>query len=359
MTLRTPLHALHVELDARMVDFAGWSMPVSYPLGLMGEHAAAREAAALFDVSHMCQVELRGQDLAAALERLVPSDIAGLEPGNARYTLFTDDQGGILDDLIVTNAGDHLYVVVNAARRDHDLGHLRTGLPGIEVTERDDLALLALQGPAAEKALATLTPDGTALSFMTSATTTIMGQPARVSRLGYTGEDGYEISVPAEIAERVARHLIDLSPVEPAGLGARDTLRMEAGLSLYGQDIDTTTTPLEAGLGFTIPKRRRAAMDFPGAAAALAPPTRKLVGIRPTGRAPARGGTPVAASGTDAQIGSVTSGGFSPTLGVPISIGYVAIDHAKPGTLVDLIIRGKPAPAQVCALPFVPHTYKR
>ncbi|NNU80954.1 glycine cleavage system aminomethyltransferase GcvT [Halovulum dunhuangense] len=363
MTQRTPLYELHLELGARMVAFAGWEMPVSYPLGVMGEHAAARGKAALFDVSHMAQVELRGDGAARALEALVPASIAALPEGKARYTFFTDAQGGILDDLIVSNAGDHLYMVVNAARRDHDIPYMRANVPApIEIIERTDLALIALQGPLAEGIMAPLVPQAAALKFMETCTATLDGVALRVSRLGYTGEDGYEISVPAGQAAALARRLLAHEGVEPAGLGARDSLRLEAGLCLYGNDIDATTSPIEAGLGWAIQKRRREEGGFPGAGRILREiadgPARKLVGLRPEGRAPARAGTEVA----DADgriIGHVTSGGFGPTLGGPVSMGYVETGHAAPGTPISLIVRGKALPGHVASLPFVPHTYKR
>ncbi len=359
---QTPLSALHRELGAKMVEFAGWDMPVSYPAGVMAEHKAAREGAALFDVSHMCQAELRGDGAATALEALVPASIAPLPEGKARYTYFTDEAGGILDDLIATNAGDHIFLVVNAARREHDLGHLRAGLtPDVEVIERTDLALIALQGPGAEAMLAPLAAEAATLTFMQSATAEIDGAPVRISRLGYTGEDGYEISVPADVAEALARRLLEAG-AEPAGLGARDSLRLEAGLPLYGNDIDTTTSPVEAGLAWAIQKRRREAADFPGADRILREleqgPARRLVGIAPEGRAPARAGTEIQ-DDTGAMIGTVTSGGFGPTVGGPVSMGYVAAAQAGPDTPVTLKIRGKAHPAKVCALPFVPHRYKR
>lgn len=358
---RTPLYDLHAELGAKIVDFAGWAMPVQYPMGILGEHAQCRARAALFDVSHMGQVELRGDGAAAALERLVPSALTGLKPGKARYTAFTNDAGGIRDDLIVSNAGDHLFVVVNAAMRDQDIGHMSAHLGGIELRELDDRALVAVQGPAAEAVVATLAPAAADLRFMETAELALMDAPCRVSRLGYTGEDGYEISMPAERADAIARALLEHPDCAPAGLGARDSLRMEAGLCLYGSDIDETTSPIEAGIGWIIQKRRREEGGFPGAERILRElaegPARRLVGLQPVGRAPARPGVEIAAGGE--VIGQVTSGGFSPTLGGPISMGYVAATHAEPGTEVDLMIRGKANPARVAALPFVTQNYKR
>lgn len=357
----TPLHPLHLELGAKMVPFAGWEMPVQYPTGIMAEHAACRTRAALFDVSHMCQLAITGADPASALERLVPGGLTSLEPGQARYTQLTTPDGGIYDDLIVTQAGDHLYVVVNASMAAQDTELLREGLTDCAIRVIEDHALIALQGPEAEALLAVLIPAAADLTFMRSSTTTWNGHALRLSRLGYTGEDGFEISVPGEAAEPLARALIDAGAV-PAGLGARDTLRMEAGLPLYGQDIDRTTSPIEAGLGFSIPKRRRAEGGYPGAARlateAATGPARKLVGLRPEGRAPVRAGVDIVTP-DGAPLGQVTSGGFSPTLQAPISIGYVQADHAEAGTPIHVMLRGKPVPAMVTPLPFVPHRYKR
>lgn len=360
---RTPLHDLHRELGARLVPFAGWEMPVQYPAGILAEHQHGRAAAALFDVSHMGQVRLDGADAAIALERLVPADIQGLKPGRARYTQFTDGQGGILDDLIVSNAGDHLFLVVNAGCRDADLDHLRGALePAVRVTELADRALLALQGPAAATVLARLAPPAAELPFMGTAEMDLSGVPCRVSRLGYTGEDGYEISVPAADAMPLARTLLAQPEVKPAGLGARDSLRLEAGLPLYGHEIDTSTTPVEAGLAWSIQKRRRQEGGFAGAEVILRQlaegTTRRLVGIRPEGRAPAREGSEIQ-DANGRTIGKVTSGGFGPSLGAPVAMGYVETEHAEPGRELSLIVRGKPLPARVAALPFVPRRYHR
>jgi aminomethyltransferase len=359
---RTPLHDLHVELGGKIVDFAGWAMPVQYPAGIMVEHNACRTKAALFDVSHMGQVELQGEAAAAELERLVPSAMVGLAPGKARYTMFTNQNGGILDDLIVSNAGDHLFVVVNASMRDQDIAHMRANLAGVRVVERSDLALVAVQGPKAEMVVASLAPAAANLRFMETAKADLAGIPCRISRLGYTGEDGYEISMPASEAEKVARALLAHEDCEPAGLGARDSLRLEAGLCLYGNDIDTRTSPVEAQLNWAIQKRRREEAGFPGEERILrelaSGPARKLVGLLPEGRAPARQSTQtVDAAG--AVIGEVTSGGFGPTVGGPVSLGYVLASHAAPDTPVSLVIRGNPVPARVVSLPFVPHNYKR
>jgi aminomethyltransferase len=362
---KTPLHDLHQRLGGRIVDFAGWALPVQYPAGIIAEHKACRESAALFDVSHMGQVTLRDargpEHAARALETLVPGGIASLKPGEARYTQFTSAEGGVLDDLIVSHAGNHLFLVVNASRADHDFALLKTLEHSGLAVDRLDRALIALQGPAAEAALAHLVPEAAALTFMRTTEAQWDGAEIRISRLGYTGEDGFEISVPTRKAEAFAEALLKDARVTPAGLGARDTLRLEAGLPLYGHELDETTSPVEAGLTFSIPKRRREAADFPGAARILRElahgPARKLVGIRPDGAAPAREGTEVHADGR--LIGRVVSGGFGPTVGGPVALAYVEPAHAAPDTPVDLMIRGAARPARVAALPFVPHRYKR
>ncbi len=357
-----------------MVPFAGWSLPVQYtptgPLaarcrgGIIAEHLHCREQAALFDVSHMGQALLTGWNAAAALEQLVPGDIAGLRPGRQRYTLLLNEAGGIRDDMMVARlAEDRLFLVVNASRREGDLAHLATSLPsGPRLTEIEDRALLALQGPKAAAALARLCPVAPGLPFLGIAETLVDGHPCLVSRSGYTGEDGFEISVPVEHAEALAGRLLDQPEVAPAGLGARDSLRLEAGLCLSGNDIDELTTPIEAGLGWVIGKRRRTAWDFPGAAAIRDQVEhgfpRLRVGIRPEGRAIARAGNDIVADDGTAA-GTVTSGGFSPSLSAPIAMGYVRRDLAAPGKSVHLMIRGKPLPATVAALPFVPHRYAR
>lgn len=372
-TLRkTPLHALHVELGAKMVPFAGYDMPVQYPLGVMKEHQHTRASAGLFDVSHMGQVIVRaagGYDAAArATEVLVPVDLLGLAQGRQRYGFFTNDQGGILDDLMLANRGDHLFVVVNAACKDADIAHMRAGLEGCEVEEITDRALLALQGPAAEGVLQALVPGVAEMKFMDVAIVDSRFGELWISRSGYTGEDGYEISVHADQAQGLARALLAHDAVEPIGLGARDSLRLEAGLCLYGHDIDSGTTPVEAGLTWAIQKVRRAggarAGGFPGAGIILdqisngAP--RKRVGLRPDGRAPMREGT---ALFTDAEggtpIGAVTSGAFGPTLGAPMSMGYVPAALSAPGTPLYGEVRGKRMPVTVGKLPFVPANFKR
>ncbi len=361
--LTTPLDAWHRSLGARMVPFAGYAMPVQYDFtgtmaercrgGVLSEHLHCRAKAALFDVSHMGQAMLEGPGAAAALERLVPGDIIGLKPGRQRYTLLTNAQGGIVDDLMVANLGDdRLFLVVNASRKHVDFPLIAAALPpGVTLRPLPDRALLALQGPAAASIL-----DGPK-SFMGVATMPVEGIECMVSRSGYTGEDGFEISVPATEAETLANRLLAHDEVIPAGLGARDSLRLEAGLCLYGNDLDETTTPIEAGLTWVIGKRRKMDWDFPGGSVIRdqldngAP--RLRVGIRPDGRTPARAGTVVE------NAGIVTSGGFSPTLNTPIAMGYVGRAVAGDGTALILTVRGKALPATVVPVPFVPHRYAR
>jgi aminomethyltransferase len=358
---KTPLYDLHRALGAKLVPFAGFAMPLHYPTGILAEHLATRRNATLFDVSHMGQIRIAGADAAAALETLAPGDLQALTPGDMRYTLFTDAAGGILDDLMATREERGLFLVVNAACAAADLAHLRTHL-GERVTPLADRALLALQGPAAAAALSRLAPAVAAMRFMTAAQAVLDGAPCIVSRSGYTGEDGFEISLPAESAERLARRLLAMPEVTPAGLGARDSLRLEAGLCLYGHDIDRSTTPVEAGLAWAIGKRRRREGDFPGASVILRQlaegPPRKRVGLKPEGRAPAREGTPIVDAASVA-IGRVTSGGFGPSVDGPIAMGYVAAAAAAPGTAVGLVVRDRPRPARVVPLPFVPQRYHR
>ncbi|RJF86294.1 glycine cleavage system aminomethyltransferase GcvT [Oleomonas cavernae] len=364
----TPLYDLHRALGGKMVPFAGYAMPVQYPAGILTEHKHTRAAAGLFDVSHMGQAWLEGDDVAATFETLVPGDIAGLAPGQIRYTLLMADDGGILDDLMVTRPidaadGKRLFLVVNAACKDQDFAHIAARLAGkARLTRLDDRALLALQGPAAVTVMARLGPKATALTFMTAAPVDVAGIPCLVSRSGYTGEDGFEISVPADRAVDLAKALLDQPEVKPIGLGARDSLRLEAGLCLYGHDIDTTTDPIEGSLAWTVPKRRREAADFPGAARVLAAlkngVRRRRVGIKPLGRAPAREGTVVAA-GNGPEIGAITSGGFGPTVEGPVAMGYVEPAHAKAGTAVELLVRGQRLPAEIVTLPFTPHRYAK
>ncbi len=359
----TPLDPWHRAQGARMVAFAGYSMPVQYR-GVIAEHHHCRTKAALFDVSHMGQAMLTGPTAAASLEHLVPGDINALKPGRQRYTLLTNEAGGIIDDLMVANLGsERLFLVVNAARKAVDFPHIQTDLPAsVRFAELDDRALLALQGPLAATVLNRLCPDAAQLSFMGVTEAAIAGIPATISRSGYTGEDGFEISVHADTAERLAQALIEQPEVAPAGLGARDSLRLEAGLCLYGNDIDELTTPVEAGLMWVVGKRRRAAWDFPGAAVIRDQVEngcpRLRAGLRPDGRAPARAGADIVA-GDGTAAGIITSGGFSPTLNAPIAMGYVRRDLSEPGTAVHLIVRDKPLPASVVSLPFVPHRYTR
>lgn len=359
---RTSLHHLHVEFGARLVPFAGYEMPVQFPRGIIAEHEHTREKAGLFDVSHMGQIRIDGADCAGALEALLPADVVGIAEGTQRYSFLTDDKGGILDDLMIANAGDHLFLVVNAACKEADLAHLQRNLKGGEAHLLENRALLALQGPAAVSALARLAPGVAKMPFMASAEVVVDRIPCRVSRSGYTGEDGFEISLPADAAEDLARRLMGQPEVAPIGLGARDSLRLEAGLCLYGHDIDTTTTPVEAGLAWAIPKRRREAGGFPGAAIILkqlaegAP--RRRVGLRPEGRAPVREGSALS-DGAGKTLGRVTSGGFGPSLGGPLAMGYLATEAAKPGNEVTAEVRGQGRPCRVVKLPFVAHRYHR
>lgn len=367
----TPLFDLHEELGGKMVPFAGYAMPVQFPMGVMGEHSHTRQKAGLFDVSHMGQVILRGADYAsaaAALEQLVPVDILGLPQGRQRYGFLTNEAGGIMDDLMLANRGDHLLVVVNAACKAADIAHMTARLEGITVTPVTDRALLALQGPEAQAVLAGLNPACAGMAFMDVATLVLAGVECWVSRSGYTGEDGYEISVPEAHAEALARALLAHADVAPIGLGARDSLRLEAGLCLYGHDIDAATTPIEAGLTWAIQKVRRAggarAGGFVGADVILPQienkPARKRVGLRPDGRAPMREGVPLFA-GPDAPepIGTITSGGFGPTVGGPVAMGYLPAELAATGTTIYGELRGKRLPLTVTALPFTPANFKR
>ncbi len=360
---RTPLYALHEQLGGRMVPFAGWSLPVQYPTGIIAEHRQCRERAALFDVSHMGQFSLHGPNAAAALETLAVGDLTGLRGGRQRYSLLTNDAGGILDDLMVGRLNETLHLVVNAGRAGEDFAHLSAHLPaGTDLRRHPDRALLALQGPLAVDALARLCPAAAAMSFMDFAALDVAGIACLVTRSGYTGEDGFEISVPSDAAETLARRLLAEPEVAPAGLGARDSLRLEAGLPLWGQDIDELTTPVEAGLTWALGKRRRMAWDFPGAAAIRnhldngAP--RKLVGLLPEGRAPVRAGTVLLAEDGSAA-GTVTSGTFAPTCDAPIAFAYVRRGVSQDGTPLAALLRGKPVPAVVAPVPFVPHRYVR
>jgi glycine cleavage system T protein (aminomethyltransferase) len=359
---RTPLHALHVAQGARMVPFAGYEMPLHYPTGILAEHLHTRAKAGLFDVSHMGQVALRGVS-AAALEALVPGDLQSLPAGRLRYTLLLNDSGGIFDDLMARRTADGFFLVVNAARKDPDVAYLRDRLgPAVTVELFDDRALLALQGPEAAGVLARLAPGVEQLPFLGSAEIAQPGHRWVVTRSGYTGEDGFEISLSDRYAGILAERLLAEPEVALVGLGARDSLRLEAGLCLYGHDIDETTTPVEADLSWTIARRRRAEGGFPGTATVLRAlaegARRKRVGIRPDGRAPARDGTDIV-DAAGQPVGRVTSGGFGPSVGGPIAMGYVDRPHAAPGTALSLIVRGVARPAHVVPLPFVPHRYYR
>jgi aminomethyltransferase len=371
---RTPLHDLHVALGAKMVPFAGYDMPVQYPAGVLKEHLHTRKSAGLFDVSHMGQLVLRAnsgapEDAALALERAVPQDILGIAEGRQRYAQFTNAEGGILDDLMVANFGDHLFLVVNAACKEADEAHLRNELSDVcSIESLPNRALLALQGPKAESVLAKFCADAASMRFMDSGPRKVAGFDCFVSRSGYTGEDGFEISVPADCAEALAKLLLGDADVLPIGLGARDSLRLEAGLCLYGHDIDTKTTPVEGALEWSVQKIRRAGGarvgGFLGAEKILAQladgASRRRVGLRPEGRAPVREGAPLfAARDTLERIGTVTSGGFGPTLNAPVAMGYVPIALAKPGTRVFAEVRGQRLPLLVAPTPFVPNTYKR
>ena len=356
---------LHVELGGKMVPFAGYDMPVQYPAGILKEHLHTREKAGLFDVSHMGQAFLSGDDPARALERVTPADFAGLKEGMQRYGLLLNDAGGIKDDFMATRLKDEsaLYLVVNASMKESDFAYIAERLKGVAtLAPQPDRALLALQGPAAEAVLARHAPGIDALTFMKVVRATIAGIPAIVSRTGYTGEDGFEISIAAANAARLARILLKEPEVLPIGLGARDSLRLEAGLCLYGHDIDETTDPVEANLVWAIGKRRKTDKDFPAAAKIvdkiLHGTAKKRVGIRPDGRAPARDGTEIADK-TGRIIGHITSGGFGPSLNAPVAMGYVETAYAADGTQIDLMVRGKALPASVAPTPFVPHRYKR
>jgi aminomethyltransferase len=371
---RTPLCALNVARGGKMVPFAGYEMPVQFPPGVLKEHLHTRASAGLFDVSHMGQLALRPksgkvEDAARALERLVPQDVLAVAPNRQRYAQFTNDAGGLLDDLMIANFGDHLFVVVNAACKAEDEAHLRKHLTEVcDIEALTDRALIALQGPKAESVLAKHAAGLAGMTFMDAGPRKVMGFDCFVSRSGYTGEDGFEISVPAKDAEALATALLDDPAVLPIGLGARDSLRLEAGLCLYGHDIDTATTPVEANLNWSIQKSRRINGDraggFPGADIILKQLTggaaRKRVGIKPEGRAPVRENAPLFADETSATpIGTVTSGGFGPSVNGPVAMGYVPTVQAANGTLLFAEVRGQRLPVRVAPLPFSPHTYKR
>ena len=359
----TLLHNLHVSLGAKMVPFAGYDMPVQYPSGILTEHRHTRAQAGLFDVGHMGQAILRGDNVAAALETLMPGDIAGLEQGQMRYTQFTNEAGGILDDLMVTNRGDHIFLVVNAGCKDADFAHIQKHIGDrVELEILANRGLIALQGPMAATVLNRHAQGVEAMPFLTMQDIEIDGIACLVSRAGYTGEDGYEISVPGEKSVELAELLLAEAEVEPIGLGARDTLRLEAGLCLYGHDIDETTSPIEAGLLWSIGKRRREDGGFLGAERIISEienkPSRRRVGILPDGRAPAREGTEITDQSGN-NIGVVTSGGFGPTVDGPIAMGYVSRENAAVDTTLQLTVRGKSLNSKVIKLPFVEQNYYR
>lgn len=371
--LSTPLHTLHEDFGGKMVPFAGYAMPLQYAEGIMAEHRHVRDHVGLFDVSHMGQVRIRArsgnvEDAALALERLVPADIVALKPGRQRYTQFTNTSGGILDDLMVIRQEDCLLLVVNAACKKADLAHMQDNLADCLVEPLEDRALLALQGPEAQDVLSSFDADAAAMRFMDVCMLEIDGARCIVSRSGYTGEDGYEISLSAKDADRVARQLLQHQQVKLIGLGARDSLRLEAGLCLYGSDIDETTTPVEAALEWSIQKSRRTggarAGGFPGADIILDQlekgVTRRRVGLLPEGRAPVRHGAPLYADAALAdRVGEVTSGAFGPTLQAPVAMGYVATPRAAVGTALVAELRGRGVATSVAALPLVPARFKR
>lgn len=370
---KTPLHALHLQLGARMVPFAGYDMPVQYPAGVMKEHLHTRAEAGLFDVSHMGQVIVKAksgsyEDAALALESLVPVDILGLAEGRQRYGFFTDDTGCILDDLMITHLDDHLFVVVNAACKEADVAHLQAHIGDLCDITVLDRALIALQGPRAVEVLAELWADVAAMKFMDVRHCRLHDVSCLVSRSGYSGEDGFEISIPSDKAVDVTMRLLEHPDVQAIGLGARDSLRLEAGLCLYGNDIDTTTSPVEAALEWAMQKARRSsgarAGGFPGSGRILSElengASRRRVGLKPEGKAPVRGHAKLYADAEGkVEIGEVTSGGFGPSAEGPVAMGYVPVSHAAAGTLVYAEVRGKYLPVTVSALPFVTPTYKR
>lgn len=369
----TPLHQLHIGLGAKMVPFAGYDMPVQYPLGVLKEHLHTRTEAGLFDVSHMGQVIVKAksgsyEDAALALEKLVPVDILGLKEGRQRYGFFTDANGCILDDLMITNRGDHLLVVVNAACKDADVAHMKANLPDCDVTLLEDRALVALQGPRAEAVLAELWAGVSGMKFMDVREVPLHDVPCIISRSGYSGEDGFEISIPESHAEYVAKALLEHPDCQPIGLGARDSLRLEAGLCLYGNDIDTTTSPIEASLEWAIQKARKTGGDreggFPGAERILSElangTARRRVGLKPEGKAPVRAHAKLFSDADGkVELGEVTSGTFGPTVEGPVAMGYLPVSHAATGTQVYAEVRGKYLPMTVAALPFITPTYKR
>ena len=365
-TRRTPLYDFHLANSARMVPFAGWDMPVQYADGIKAEHLATRTGAGLFDVSHMAQIWLAGGDADAALERLTPTDVGAITEGRIRYSLLLDDNGGVLDDLMIARLDGDLQLVVNAGRADHDIAHLRANLranptDNVKMTVRDDRALLALQGPESPQVLRRLGVDLDGFFFMQIGHFTIDGVDCIITRSGYTGEDGFEISMPSGKAAQLAERLCDDAAVSLAGLGARDTLRLEAGLPLWGHELDETINPVAAELRFALAKRRREAADFPGAAAIMNDwnhgPARQLVGLLPQGGRPVRDGAELECEGR--IVGQVTSGGFAPSLDAPAALGFIDSALAMPGTEINALVRGREVPVTVAALPLVPHRYIR
>jgi aminomethyltransferase len=357
--LKTPLHDLHVSLGGRLVPFAGYALPVQYPAGIMAEHLWTRESAGLFDVSHMGQLTVEGAGVDTMLEALMPGDFIGLKQDRIRYSLLLNDSGGILDDLMVTRRADDFLLIVNGAVKHEDMAHMKAH--GLPLIYHDDRALLALQGPKAVDALVRILPDVAALKFMQATRLGWLGLDIWISRSGYTGEDGFELSVPASGAAAFAQLLLNQPEVKPIGLGARDSLRLEAGLPLYGHDATPETNPIEADLAFAISKRRKAEGGFPGATKILDQllngASTKRVGLRVDGRLPAREGAEIYAG--DVKIGVVTSGGFAPTLGHPIAMGYISSAYAADGTALEIDVRGKRIAATVTPMPFVPHRYIR
>jgi len=359
---QTPLVDFHIAHGARMVPFAGWDMPIQYRLGIKAEHLATRQDAGLFDVSHMAQLEITGDSAVADLAKLTPTDIAAIGDGRLRYSLFLNDQGGVLDDLMIGRLGTRFYLVVNAGRADHDIAHLQNALSGdSQLTVHQDRALLALQGPQAATVLTTLGLDLDDFRFMQIRHFIYKDIQLLISRSGYTGEDGFEIALPADAAAGFCEACLATGHVSLAGLGARDTLRMEAGLPLWGHELDETITPVEAGLGFALSKKRREAADFPGATRILdqiaSGPKRRLVGLLADGARPVRDGTILLHD--EQKIGQISSGGFSPSLGRPAALGFVDADFATPDTTVMADTRGGPTAMTVSRLPFVPHRYHR
>lgn len=358
---KTPLHGLHIELGAKMVPFAGYDMPVQYPLGILKEHIHTRASAGLFDVSHMGQARLNGRDAPRLMEKLVPGNISGLEEGKIRYTFLTNDSAGIIDDLTIGRSEEFISLVVNASRKEIDYAHIEHCLGKNEVLEvLEDYSLLALQGPAAAEVLSRHVGEIKNLKFMQFATISINGTSCTVARSGYTGEDGFEISVPSSDSESLARTLLSEPEVKPIGLGARDSLRLEAGLCLYGHDLDETTTPVEAKLLWTIPKNRREDGGYPGAEVIKKQISdgvaRKRIGILPAGRVPVREGAEIFDK-FDKKIGVVTSGGFGPTVGGPVAMGYIETNQSELGTEISIMVRGALKEAVVTSLPFTDHHY--